>query len=491
MKRRWSWAGFAASGFVALPAHAQVALDRFEPAPAGSSLLVVADAGRQESPRFAAAARLAYARSPLRLAHPGGDSLGLLVEHALTTHLQFGYSPTAPLCFDLDLPFALQSGRSAARGGVSVADPSGWALADVRLSAVYDLWTQRPALPAVAVQLQAWLPSGSATRLTGSGQLRYAGALVFAHDPGRWLLRASVGRRFQPASAALGGVLGSEVTFAAGARYRLGAASIGPELFGGTFASNGRNWLTRTTTNLELLVAGSLQTSVWRFSAAAGPGLTSAPGTPALRVIGSAELLFGSVSVAPRSAEVPVVPLPTAPAQVAVPRAVLPTVAAVSSAPPSASAATPDTSAPADSTSPPVAMVRVEGEQIVILEQVRFLTAKASIEPSSEPILQQVAELLIAHPEISRVAIDGHTDSVGSEYLNLELSRRRAVAVLRWLIAHGVDERRLEARGFGPRRPIADPKTADGRALNRRVEFLILKRVAEGSAGWKDGSVAP
>ena len=60
------------------------------------------------------------------------------------------------------------------------------------------------------------------------------------------------------------------------------------------------------------------------------------------------------------------------------------------------------------------------------------------------------------HAEITRVAVDGHTDNVGQDKANLALSRRRALAVVRWLVDHGIDERRLEARGFGARRPIAD-----------------------------------
>jgi OmpA-OmpF porin, OOP family len=63
------------------------------------------------------------------------------------------------------------------------------------------------------------------------------------------------------------------------------------------------------------------------------------------------------------------------------------------------------------------------------------------------------------------------------------------VAVVRWLTEHGVDARRLESRGFGPRRPIAPGKTAEARAKNRRVEFLVKRRDPAGESAWKDGPV--
>lgn len=133
--------------------------------------------------------------------------------------------------------------------------------------------------------------------------------------------------------------------------------------------------------------------------------------------------------------------------------------------------------------------VRVEGTQIVILQQVNFETGRDTIKPDSFALLGQVAEVLAQHPEIARVAVDGHTDNRGGDRPNLNLSQRRAVAVVRWLVDHGVDARRLEARGFGQRRPIADNKTDEGRAKNRRVEFQIRKRTAEGEAGWRDGPI--
>jgi outer membrane protein OmpA-like peptidoglycan-associated protein len=133
--------------------------------------------------------------------------------------------------------------------------------------------------------------------------------------------------------------------------------------------------------------------------------------------------------------------------------------------------------------------VRIEGTQIVILQQVNFETGRDEIKADSFDLLGQVAAVMRDHPEIARVAVDGHTDNRGGDKPNVNLSERRAVAVVRWLTEHGVDARRLEARGFGARRPIADNKTEAGRAKNRRVEFQIRRRAPEGEAGWRDGPV--
>ncbi len=72
-----------------------------------------------------------------------------------------------------------------------------------------------------------------------------------------------------------------------------------------------------------------------------------------------------------------------------------------------------------------------------------------------------------------KIIIEGHTDSTYTREYNLELSLRRAQAVAGWLIEHGVDASRLEAKGYGEFRPIADNNTEEGRALNRRVEMVL------------------
>jgi OOP family OmpA-OmpF porin len=133
--------------------------------------------------------------------------------------------------------------------------------------------------------------------------------------------------------------------------------------------------------------------------------------------------------------------------------------------------------------------VRVEGTQIVILQSVNFATGSDVIAGDSFQLLGQVAAVLVEHPEIARVAVDGHTDNAGLAQANVTLSQKRSVAVITWLVEHGIDARRLEARGFGPRRPIDTNATPVGKAKNRRVEFQILKRSADGSAAWRAGSI--
>ncbi|MEZ4389831.1 MAG: OmpA family protein [Polyangiales bacterium] len=120
--------------------------------------------------------------------------------------------------------------------------------------------------------------------------------------------------------------------------------------------------------------------------------------------------------------------------------------------------------------------VRVQGDRVVIPHQPRFAINRAWILPESVPLLTEVAAALEAHPELVRIEVRGHTDDVGSPPRNLDLSERRAQAIRQWLVAHGIAPERIVARGYGESVPIADNATAAGRALNRRVEFVIVER---------------
>jgi outer membrane protein OmpA-like peptidoglycan-associated protein len=85
-----------------------------------------------------------------------------------------------------------------------------------------------------------------------------------------------------------------------------------------------------------------------------------------------------------------------------------------------------------------------------------------------------VAKLILEHPELKKIRVEGHTDNVGSAPYNKDLSERRAASVVRYLAEKGVPRARLDAAGYGFERPVASNATALGRAKNRRVEFRIV-----------------
>jgi outer membrane protein OmpA-like peptidoglycan-associated protein len=83
-----------------------------------------------------------------------------------------------------------------------------------------------------------------------------------------------------------------------------------------------------------------------------------------------------------------------------------------------------------------------------------------------------LVKILNEYPE-ANVSIDGHTDNVGVSVANLELSQKRADAVKAYLVNKGISAMRLTATGYGDSQPIADNKTKDGKAKNRRVDFKL------------------
>jgi outer membrane protein OmpA-like peptidoglycan-associated protein len=119
--------------------------------------------------------------------------------------------------------------------------------------------------------------------------------------------------------------------------------------------------------------------------------------------------------------------------------------------------------------------VTVTANAIELGEPVRFGHRDATLRPDAAPVLDAIVAALAQHPEITRLAIEGHTDNRGGARPNLKLSRDRAEAVRRYLAAHGVDARRLSAEGFGESRPLEPNVTDRGRARNRRVELRIVR----------------
>jgi large repetitive protein len=119
--------------------------------------------------------------------------------------------------------------------------------------------------------------------------------------------------------------------------------------------------------------------------------------------------------------------------------------------------------------------VKLTGEKIEILDKVYFDVNKDIIQKRSYALLNQVASILKTHPELTKVRVEGHTDSDGSDAANLDLSDRRARAVRAYLADRGVEASRLDAEGFGETKPVAPNSNKKNKEKNRRVEFVIVE----------------
>lgn len=132
-----------------------------------------------------------------------------------------------------------------------------------------------------------------------------------------------------------------------------------------------------------------------------------------------------------------------------------------------------------DSITAPVIKLEMEVQPIEVgkhyrLHNIYFAFNSADILANSQKVLDEFIVFLNDHPTL-QIGIEGHTDNVGSDEFNLILSENRAKAVYNYLVNNGIDANRLQYKGFGESSPIATNETEEGRAMNRRTEFVILK----------------
>ncbi len=116
-----------------------------------------------------------------------------------------------------------------------------------------------------------------------------------------------------------------------------------------------------------------------------------------------------------------------------------------------------------------------QGEQIVLPEQIEFELDEARIKqtPKTLETLQKLADIMKAHPNVTKLRIEGHTDNTGSARHNDKLSKARAEAVAKWLVQHEIEQGRLVTAGFGAKKPLVPNDSADHRATNRRTEYYV------------------
>lgn len=119
---------------------------------------------------------------------------------------------------------------------------------------------------------------------------------------------------------------------------------------------------------------------------------------------------------------------------------------------------------------------KMKGDELELPGAIVYETNSDVIKPESEPVLQIVHDYLDQEDDITMLRIEGHTDSDGADAANLDLSKRRAMSVSRWLVGKGISCKRLMPVGFGETKPIASNDTPDGKAQNRRTAFVNAAR---------------
>jgi outer membrane protein OmpA-like peptidoglycan-associated protein len=493
-----------------------IAINRFDPASSGSHWFSGESLDFRGHLRPAAGLTLDWAHDPLVLYDADGDAITSIVGDQVFAHLGGALVLWDRVRVGLDLPLQLaQSGDTGTIGGVALGASGDAAFGDVRLGGDVRLYGAHRDVVTVAAGLQLHLPTGSRDAYTSDGALRVVPRVMVAGELERFVYsaRASVNVRAQ--DDGLGNIpTGSELAFVATAGMRvLDAAQllVGPELWGSTVFED---FFAEATTPFELILAGHYDFQDFVFGLGAGPGLTRGFGAPAVRVLASVEW---SPDIEPKQERV----VEPEPAPVPEPQ---PEPAAAPEPPPDRDGdgvvddedACPDTPGihtddpqthgcpgdrdrdaivDPDDACPDAAgepnsdrkkhgcpRARVEQEQIKIIDRIEFETNQATIRPDSEPALEAVRKILEEHPEIQRLAVEGHTDNVGKPAYNEKLSQRRAAAVVTWLVGRGIGRSRLESHGYGMQRPIADNGTEEGRQENRRVEFHIKKSDGGGDA---------
>lgn len=104
---------------------------------------------------------------------------------------------------------------------------------------------------------------------------------------------------------------------------------------------------------------------------------------------------------------------------------------------------------------------------------INFETGKAEIKPESQPIIDQIVDLMKQNPSL-KISLEGHTDNTGNAAANKTLSENRSKAVVNAISMKGIDKTRLSSKGWGQEKPVSDNATEDGKAKNRRVEVVKM-----------------
>jgi OmpA-OmpF porin, OOP family len=474
--------------------------DRFEPAGGGSEWFSLESLDFRGNWRPAAGISADLALKPLVIYDSAGHQITSLVSQQALVHVDAALVLSGRLRIDVNAPLSvLHAGTGGTVGDEQYTPPTGELLGDLRLGADLRLIGEAHEGLSIAIGGQVFVPTGHQSAFTSDGTLRLWPHLLLAGEAGPLVWAARLGYHVRP-STKCGCSLspGNELTGAVAVGFRvLPTMLVGAEAYGSTPAS-GSDFGKGVASPVEGLLGAHIAASPdWTVGAGVAPG-TDGVGSPSWRFVASVQYYPAFKLPAPRLvAEPPPPPPPPRPQQIP-PKPAPPQKPALKPAPPKPAPPPPPPPPPSDrdgdgivdpeDACPDVAgprnddpvrngcpVVRIEGGQIRIREQVKFKTNSAVILKESNYILISIVKLLDENPEIKKVRVEGHTDTQGKPKANKKLSERRAASVVKWLIKHGIKKKRLSSAGYGQERPIATNQTEDGRRDNRRVEFHIVE----------------
>ncbi|MBW2258315.1 MAG: OmpA family protein [Deltaproteobacteria bacterium] len=121
-------------------------------------------------------------------------------------------------------------------------------------------------------------------------------------------------------------------------------------------------------------------------------------------------------------------------------------------------------------------LLDLESGEIKLHQPLNFLSKKAVLEDDARAVLDAVATVIVARPDLLTVEVQVHTDDVGDPDFNLRFSDARAQIIRLYLTEKGVEEQRLTAKGYGESKPLMEGTSDEARSANRRVQFVILDR---------------
>ena len=516
----------------ATPASPGFYVDRFNPSERGSEWFALDTLDLRGDFRPAVGAVLEWADKPFVLYNADGSTRANVVNEQLTLHVGASLVVLDRIRVGLNLPFALTNdgtGGTSLRGNVFIA-PGKPAASDIRVGVDVRVLGEYGSPFTLAVGGQFFIPAGTANEYTSDDYAHGIVRLSAAGEAGVFVWAANLGYHVRAQQAFVdGNPYGTSLVFGAAAGVRVADRHlvVGPEIYGEANTHAGTFFQAGSPPVEALLGAHYTIGHDWRIGAGAGPGITHDLGSPEVRVLGSIEWVPAYQPKPKEVAKVEPPPPPPTPSDRdgdGIPDAqdACPDVPGVKTDDPKTNGCPPDrdgdgipdaqdacpdtpgvkTDNPKTNGCPPdrdgdgipdaedacpdapgprtddpktngCPKAAVVNGQIKISEQVKFATGSAKILADSDDLLTAVARVILAHSEIKKIRIEGHTDNVGKPAMNKRLSQDRARSVKAWLEKHGIPRDRLTSEGFGMDRPIDSNETEAGRKNNRRVEFHI------------------